>query len=244
MGKEEEEDDVVCLDPSFFMNDNYELTTFTFGSLELQLLCLQSASTDYDLTGQMVWPGCVLLNNYLSQNPHVVQGCSVIELGSGVGVTGILCSRFCREVILTDHNDEVVKIMKKNIELNTSSGIPDCCAGLAAEKLEWGNADQIGQILKRYPRGFDLVLGADIYILTFTFKFSDDFPLSFKLEKLLQFRGKDNCKFILGYVSRAKTMDAMVIEEAVKHGMLVNEVIGTRSVVRNYEGVIYEITLK
>ncbi|KAI3986251.1 hypothetical protein MKX01_028532 [Papaver californicum] len=214
--EDEEEDDVVCLDASFFMNDNYELTTFTFGSLELQLLCLQSASTDYDLTGQMVWPGCVLLNNYLSHNPHVVQGCSVIELGSGVGVT----------------------------ELNTSSGSADCCVGLAAEKLEWGNADQIGQILQRYPRGFDLVLGADIYILTFTYKFSDDFPLSFKLEKLLQLRGKDNCKFILGYVSRAKTMDAMVIEEAVKHGMLVNEIIETRSVVRNYEGVTYEITLK
>ncbi|MCL7042457.1 hypothetical protein MKW94_030039 [Papaver nudicaule] len=177
MEKEEEEDDIVCLDASFFMNDNYELTTFTFGSLELKLLCLQSASTDYDLTGQMVWPGCVLLNNYLSQNPHVVQGCSVIELGSGVGVTGILCSRFCREVLLTDHNDEVVKIMKKNIELNTSSGTPDCCAGLAAEKLEWGNTDQISQILQRYPKGFDLVLGADIYILTFTLKISDAFPL-------------------------------------------------------------------
>ncbi|XP_026412923.1 protein N-lysine methyltransferase METTL21A-like isoform X2 [Papaver somniferum] len=198
--EKEEEDDVVCLDASFFMNDNYELTTFTFGSLELQLLCLQSASTDYDLTGQMVWPGCVLLNNYLSQKPHVVQGCSVIELGSGVGVTGILCSRFCREVLLTDHNDEVVKIMKKNIELNTSTGSPDCCAGLAAEKLEWGNADQISQILQKYPRGFDLVLGADI-----CFQQSSIPPLFNTVEKLLQLRGKDNCKFILGYVSRAKT---------------------------------------
>ncbi|XP_026427085.1 protein N-lysine methyltransferase METTL21A-like isoform X2 [Papaver somniferum] len=225
--EKEEEDDVVCLDASFFMNDNYELTTFTFGSLELQLLCLQSASS------------CVLLNNYLSQNPHVVQGCSVIELGSGVGVTGILCSRFCREVLLTDHNDEVVKIMKKNIELNTSTGSHDCCAGLASEKLEWGNADQISQILQKYPTGFDLVLGADI-----CFQQSSIPPLFNTVEKLLQLRGKDNCKFILGYVSRAKTMDAMVIEEAVKHGMLVNEVIGTRSVVRNYEGVIYEITLK
>lgn len=38
-------------------------------------------------------------------------------------------------------------------------------AGLVAEKLEWGNSDQINHILERYPGGFDLILGADIYIL-------------------------------------------------------------------------------
>lgn len=29
------------------------------------------------------------------------------------GITGILCSRFCREVVLTDHNDEVLKARSK-----------------------------------------------------------------------------------------------------------------------------------
>lgn len=38
-------------------------------------------------------------------------------------------------------------------------------AELVAEKLEWGNSDQINQILRRHPGGFDLILGADIYIL-------------------------------------------------------------------------------
>lgn len=39
------------------------------------------------------------------------------------------------------------------------------CAGLAAEKLEWGNSEQISQILQKYSGWFDLILGADIYIL-------------------------------------------------------------------------------
>ncbi|KAJ7964964.1 Protein N-lysine methyltransferase [Quillaja saponaria] len=99
--QEEEEEDIVCLDESFFINDNYQLTTFTFGSEVIQLLCLQSASTDFDLTGQLVWPGATLLNDYLSKNNEMLKGCSVIELGSGVGVTGILCSRFCHKVVLT-----------------------------------------------------------------------------------------------------------------------------------------------
>lgn len=38
-------------------------------------------------------------------------------------------------------------------------------------------------------------------------------------------------------------MDSMVITEATRHGMLINEVSGTRSVVANLEGVIFEITL-
>lgn len=73
--------------------------------------------------------------------------------------------------------------------MNSSSESPSCCAGernkldwecsywiadvlfqilhavLEAEKLEWGNSDQINRILQKYPGGFDLILGADIYIL-------------------------------------------------------------------------------
>ncbi|OQU90346.1 hypothetical protein SORBI_3002G393332 [Sorghum bicolor] len=90
------------------------------------------------------------MNNYLSQHPEIVKGCSVIELGSGIGITGILCSRFCKEVVLTDHNDEVLEA----------------------------------------------------------------------------------------------SMDALVLKEAEKHGMCVEEVNGTRTTISNLEGVIFEITLK
>jgi len=36
---------------------------------------------------------------------------------------------------------------------------------LTAEKLEWGNSDHLSSIIEKHPGGFDLVLGADIYIL-------------------------------------------------------------------------------
>ncbi|WOL03184.1 protein N-lysine methyltransferase METTL21A [Canna indica] len=172
---EESDDDTVCLGESFFVNREYNLTTFTFGPHSLRLLCLRSASTDYDLTGQLVWPGAVLLNNYLSDNAGILEGCSIIELGSGVGITGVLCSKFCHEVVLTDHNDEVLEIMRKNIELQSTLENPSCAA-LRAMKLEWGNSDHLSKILQEFPTGFDLVLGADIYIL-FVHNFS---PLLFK----------------------------------------------------------------
>lgn len=235
MDREEEEEDIVCLDASFFMNNDYQLTTFTFGPHVIELLCLQSASTDFDLTGQLVWPGALLMNNYLSEHAHLLQGCSIIELGSGVGITGILCSKFCHKMVLTDHNEEVLKILKKNIELHAS---PESL-GLVAEKLEWGNSDQIAQIIDKYSGGFELILGADICFQ------QSSVPLLFKtVERLLQVRGRGKCKFILAYVSRAKSMDALILDEASKHAMQMTEVAGTRSVVGNLQGVIYEITLK
>ena len=49
-----------------------------------ELTILETA--DFDLTGQLVWPGALLMNNYLSKHAHLLQGCSIIELGSGVGM--------------------------------------------------------------------------------------------------------------------------------------------------------------
>ncbi|XP_019267250.1 PREDICTED: protein N-lysine methyltransferase METTL21A [Nicotiana attenuata] len=235
--EEEEEEDIVCLDESFFIDDNYQITDFTFGSHVLQLYCLQSASTDFDLTGQLVWPGAELLNDYLTKNANMLQGCSVIELGSGVGITGVLCSRFCREVVMTDHNEEVLKILNKNIKLQESLDDSICCAELKAEKLEWGNSAQLNHILQQHPEGFDLVLGADICFQ------QANIPLLFDtVEQLFRDRDQSKCKFVLGYVSRTKVMDAMVINEAIRHGLQINEVSGTRRSIRNHEGVIFEIT--
>ncbi|KAK1292727.1 hypothetical protein QJS10_CPB17g01680 [Acorus calamus] len=39
------------------------------------------------------------------------------------------------------------------------------------------------------------------------------------------------------------TMDKMVIDEAFRHGLEINEVRGTRTIVRNLEGVIFEMSL-
>lgn len=235
--KEEDEEEIVCLDESFFIDDNYELTTFTFGCQVIQLFCLHSASTDFDLTGQLVWPGAMLLNDYLSKNAKMLEGCSIIELGSGVGITGILCSRFCRDFVMTDHNDEVLKILKKNIELHASPEKPNCCAGLVAEKLEWGNSEQINQILHKYSGGFDLILGADICFQ------QSSVPLLFHtVKQLLQIRGERQCKFILAYVSRAKVMDLLVVSEATRQGMQITEIAGSRCVVGNLDGVIFEVT--
>lgn len=104
---------------------------------------------------------------------------------------------------------------------------------LSAEKLEWGNTDQLNQILQKHPEGFDLILGADIYILSFlsitynivfsilflltnrwnyiaiswqlvSFQQNSVPPLFDTVKELLFQHGKKQCRFILAYVSRSK----------------------------------------
>jgi hypothetical protein len=94
-----------------------------------------------------------------------------------------LCSRFCKEVVLTDHNDEVLEIIKKNIEMQSCSG--NANAVLTAEKLEWGNYVHISNIIEKHPSGFDLILGADIYILLSYFAVISSFLLSRDLISVL-----------------------------------------------------------
>ncbi|XP_078436238.1 putative methyltransferase family protein [Wolffia australiana] len=233
----EEDEEIVQLDEFFFVNRDYKITSFTFGSYVIEVLCLHSASTDYDLTGQLVWPGAVLLNNYLCKNEGILNERSVIELGSGVGITGILCSKFCREIVLTDHNDEVLEILKKNIELQESSSGPNAVSVLKAEKLEWGNSEQTALILEKYAAGFDLILGADICFQQF------NIPLLFSTVKMVLERSQPECRFILAYMSRVKSIDEMVVSQARKLGMKVIEVPETRTVISNLQGVIFEISL-
>jgi hypothetical protein len=57
------------------------LLTMAAPLIEILLVC----AADYDLTGQLVWPGAILMNHYLSEHPETVKGRSIIELGSGIG---------------------------------------------------------------------------------------------------------------------------------------------------------------
>jgi hypothetical protein len=72
-----------------FLDQDYVECTFSFSSslhsngpsdcsscsIEQKILCLRAASTDFDLTGQILWPGCHALCDYLVGSQGVdVQG--------------------------------------------------------------------------------------------------------------------------------------------------------------------------
>ena len=79
-------------------------------------VCVLAA--DYDLTGQILWPAASLLANYVASNPSILLSCScALELGAGLGLVGLLAAQTC-PVVLTDHNEVVLRVLSRNAELN------------------------------------------------------------------------------------------------------------------------------
>ncbi|CAL5220955.1 g3059 [Coccomyxa viridis] len=217
---------------ALFTNESYEKQTFRAGSHTLQLLCSESASTDYDLTGQIMWPAAQLLADYLTANMHIMAGCPcALELGSGLGFPGLVAAQHC-PVILTDHNPVVLKVLERNAELNTGDHRIRCL------QLDWdGDSDTLTSILLQSPdrQGFDVLLGSDV---AYSLK---ALPHLFKVAASLLSK-RPSSVFILGYVSRAASIDRGIFLEAAAAGLRTREVDGTRKAVPGgLEGAVYEV---
>lgn len=80
--------------------------------------CEYLCAADHDLTGQILWPAATLLANYVAANPSILKACScAVELGAGLGLVGLLAAQSC-PVVLTDHNDVVLRVLQRNADLN------------------------------------------------------------------------------------------------------------------------------
>lgn len=108
--------------------------------------------TDY---GLHVWPGGILLSEYLFNNPDICSNKTVLELGSGVGLPGLLAGKIgAKSVYLSDASrfETILKNMDREIELNDLSGN---CQSVG---LTWGRFNKSSISLKP-----DIVIGADVF---------------------------------------------------------------------------------
>ena len=211
----------------FFINRDYITTSHSFGSINVELDCLVSASTDFDLTGQVIWPASRLLSHFiaapsggLSSRFQEIQGVDVLELGSGCGLAGLVAS-FCgiRSITLTDNEPEVLEILKLNLR--------HACPGVIARvcDLDWGS--RIAQERLEAETGvtkWKVILAADVVFWQEAIK-----PLSKTISDLL---AKDGVMF-LGYFDRA-TRNRVMLEEAIhEQGLVIVNKISPTDFLKN-----------
>ena len=77
----------------------------------------QRQQSQFDVGFQM-WPAAAILARWLCQNPHVLGGRRVLEVGAGLGLSGIVAAHMAAEVTLSDFNPVVLRALEANVALN------------------------------------------------------------------------------------------------------------------------------
>ncbi|CAL1597875.1 unnamed protein product [Knipowitschia caucasica] len=108
----------------------------------------------------VVWDAAVVLSMYLELGSVELKGKSVLELGAGTGLVGIVAALLGANVTITDR-EPALDSLSTNVKTNLPA---DMLGSASVSELTWG------EDLQRYPAGgFHLILGADIVYLENTF---------------------------------------------------------------------------
>jgi hypothetical protein len=95
--------------------------------------------TEFDMTGQIVWPVSILASWYLVSVGETLLRPSkkAIELGAGCGLCGFVASHFLEDVVITDGEPTVTDIIRGN----ASHADPKCRVRVRRRDIESGRVE-------------------------------------------------------------------------------------------------------
>lgn len=109
-----------------------------------------------DGTFARLWPTALVLARYLCENPSLVAGQRVIELGAGSGAVGLVCAALgATSVTLTDV-PEALPLIESNVAHN-----PRLASRVRAAPCTWGDEGH-REALLRDGEGYDVVLCCEV----------------------------------------------------------------------------------
>eukprot|EP00300_Choanocystis_sp_HF-7_P025558 c274_g1_i1.p1 GENE.c274_g1_i1~~c274_g1_i1.p1 ORF type:complete len:302 (+),score=57.91 c274_g1_i1:38-907(+) len=88
---------------------------------------------DREDSGLRLWNTALVLSRFLCLGPvqRLVRGTAVIEVACGLGIPGLVLSRVCPFVTLSDHHLRVIRLLEHNVALNPSA------AKVLCSQLDW-----------------------------------------------------------------------------------------------------------
>uniref|UniRef100_A0A224Z133 Protein containing Methyltransf 16 domain n=1 Tax=Rhipicephalus zambeziensis TaxID=60191 RepID=A0A224Z133_9ACAR len=116
----------VKLDTDVKVVDPGCLTLDKDGDLELsrarrsaQVLIDHCPATTLPTVGLQVWKAALVMSDFLLQRGReILRGKGIVELGSGVGLCGIVAAAFADYVYCTDVGEEVLHLCRRNLDQN------------------------------------------------------------------------------------------------------------------------------
>ncbi|CAH0721792.1 unnamed protein product, partial [Brenthis ino] len=120
-------------------------------------------------TGLKTWEAALMLSDWSLCNKQLFSNKKILELGSGVGFTGITIAKHCqiKSIIMSDCHAEVLKTIHENIQINFPNAISEERSNATMYKsdtkmigtlmLDWNEINDLSTCL--IP---DIIIGADI----------------------------------------------------------------------------------
>lgn len=88
------------------------------GEARNHLVVNHRLATGLSQVGLQVWKGGLLLADFLLSTPQCYEGATVIELGAGTGLAGLVAAQAARLVFITDIGTDVLDNCLRNVILN------------------------------------------------------------------------------------------------------------------------------
>ncbi|XP_036409408.1 protein-lysine N-methyltransferase EEF2KMT [Megalops cyprinoides] len=111
-------------------------------------------------TGLVTWEAALCLAEWALDNLQVFSGRTVLELGSGVGLTGVAICRSCspRRYVFSDCHPSVLQRLHSNMQLNGLVVADDPNVTVTVRELDWETVteDRLREL------GADTVIAADV----------------------------------------------------------------------------------
>ena len=79
---------------------------------------MDALPNDYRTFWAKLWPASIALSQFLAANPELIKNKAVLELASGLGLSGMVAAHFAGSVLLSDYVPEAVDLMRSHIALN------------------------------------------------------------------------------------------------------------------------------
>ncbi|EER92872.1 hypothetical protein BDA96_01G542200 [Sorghum bicolor] len=165
-------------------------------------------------TGLMLWESAQFMCSLLAENPYIVAGKRVLELGCGsAGICSMVAASFTQFVVATDGDEESLDLLRQNISSNLE---PNSLSRIKIRKLFWGNKDDTQAVreLSGNGAGFDCIIGTDV-----TYNPDAIHPLFVTARELISDRAnKDSTPaLILCYIQRRVDEDS-ILSNATSQG--------------------------
>ena len=105
--------------------DEFEIFTYDYSQqLPDTVVQLRGHAEINNSTGLSMWLGSEILCRYILNNPTLIQNQAVVELGSGLGLCGIICYYLgAKRVLLTDGDTSVLSNLRYNVRKNVPRNV-------------------------------------------------------------------------------------------------------------------------